>query len=132
MLTRASLDQSVASVAHLGAVHVHSAATLRAAAALLADNGIGILVVRHGALVVGVVGERDVVRALAEGGDADDIRVSEVMTEDVAGLPLDATLREAAHAMADHGVRHLLVRDEGHVVGVLSARDLLRAVGEVA
>ncbi len=132
MLTRTALDQPVAGVAHLGAVHVHSAATLRAAATQLAGNGIGILVVRRGALVVGVISERDIVRAIAEGGDVDDVRVSEVMTEGVAGLLLDATLRQAVHAMVDNGVRHLLVREDGHVVGVLSARDLLRAVRDVA
>lgn len=132
MLTRSPLDRSVAGVAHLGAVHVHSSATLRAAATQLAGNGIGILVVRRGALVVGVISERDVVRAIAEGGDVDDMRVSEVMTEDVAGLLLDATLRDAVHVMVDNGVRHLLVREDGHVVGVLSARDLLRAVRDAA
>ncbi len=128
MLTRHPLDRPVADVAHLGAIHVHSAATLRDAAAILAGNAIGILVVRRGALVVGVLSERDIVRALAEGADADDMRVSEVMTEDLAGLDLTASLRDAVTVMASNGVRHLLVRREGRVIGVLSSRDLLRAV----
>lgn len=128
MLTRSPLDRPVAELAHLGTVHVHSAATLREAADVLAGNTIGLLVVRRGAFVVGVLSERDIVRALAEGADVDDVRVSEVMTEDLAGLDLAATLREAVTAMVANGVRHLLVRSEGRVVGIVSSRDLLQAV----
>lgn len=130
MLTRQQLDRPVADLAHLGAIHVHSAATLRDASHILAGNTIGILVVRRGALVVGVLSERDIVRALAEGADVDDMRVSEVMSEDLAGLHLDASLREAVAVMASNGVRHLLVRSEGRVVGVVSSRDLLKAVDD--
>lgn len=128
MLTRSPLDRPVADLARLGTVHVRSAATLREAADILAGNAIGLLVVRRGALVVGVLSERDIVRALAEGADVDDVRVSEVMTEDLAGLDLSATVRDAVAAMVANGVRHLLVRGEGHVVGMVSSRDLLQAV----
>lgn len=128
MLTRSPLDRPVADVAHLGTVHVHSAATLRDAADILAGNAIGLLVVRRGALVVGVLSERDIVRAIAEGADVDDLRVSEVMTEDLAGLDLSATLSEAVTVMVVNGVRHLLVRSDGRVVGIVSSRDLLHAI----
>ncbi len=77
---------------------------------------------------MGVVGERDIVRAVAEGADVDDTRVDEVMTEDLAGVQADGTLREAAAIMVRNGIRHLLVRRDGHVEGVLSARDVLAAM----
>lgn len=125
MLTRHPLDEPVTSRAHVGVVDVHGFQTLRRAATLLADNQIGLLVVRRGALAVGVIGERDIVRAVAEGADVDDTRVDEVMTEDLAGIQADATLREAATIMSRNGIRHLLVRRDGHVEGVLSVRDLL-------
>ncbi len=128
MLTRHPLDQAVTSVASRRVVDVHGTSTLRRAASLLADNGIGMLVVRRGALAVGVIGERDIVHALAEGADVDDVRVDEVMTEDVAGVQADATLREAVRIMAANSIRHLLVREEGHVRGVLSARDVMAAL----
>ena len=128
MLTRHSLDQTAMSVTSGRVVDVHGFSTLRAAANLLAENEIGMLVVRRGALAVGVIGERDIVRALADGADVDDTRVDEVMTEDVAGVPVDATLREAVQLMAGNAIRHLLVREDGRVRGVLSARDVLAAL----
>lgn len=128
MLTHHPLDEPVTAHVHRGVVDVHGFQTLRRAATLLADNQIGLLVVRRGALAVGVIGERDIVRALAEGADVDDTRVDEVMTEDLAGIQVDATLREAATIMARNGIRHLLVRRDGHVEGVLSVRDLLAAL----
>ena len=132
MLTRHPLDQPVASLVRGRVVDVHGTSTLRRAATLLADNGIGLLVVRRGALAVGVVGERDIVRAIAEGVDVDDTRVDEVMTEDLAGVQADATVREAVRIMVRNAIRHLLVRREGHVEGVLSARDVLAALADEA
>ncbi len=128
MLTRHPLDQPVQALAHMRVVDIHGYNTLRRAATLLADNQIGMLVVRRGALVVGVIGERDIVRAVAEGADVDDVRVDEIMTEDIAGVQADASVREAVQIMARNSIRHLLVRDEGHVTGVLSARDVLAAL----
>lgn len=128
MLTRQPLDEPVTSVAHTVVADVHATDTLRAAAMRLAANHVGLLVVRRGALAVGVLSERDVVRAIAEGGDVDEVRVDDVMTEDLAGIQESATLREAAVVMAANGIRHLLVRREGRVIGVVSARDVLAAL----
>lgn len=128
MLTRQADAQGVQALAHAPVVSVHGPDTLRAAATAMADNQIGLVVVRRGTLAVGVLSERDIVRAIAEGADVDDTRVDEWMTEDLAGVRTDATVREALEAMANNGVRHLLVRHEGRVEGVLSARDLLLAL----
>lgn len=125
MLTEHVLDQPVAALSHTGVISVHGSDTLRRAATLLADNQIGLLVVRRGALAVGVISERDIVRALAEGADVNDTRVDEVMTEDLAGVHADASLHEAVTVMTANGIRHLLIRNEGRVEGVLSARDIL-------
>ena len=132
MLTSHPLDQSVQATAHMRVVDIHGYNTLRRAATLLADNQIGMLVVRRGALAVGVIGERDIVRAVAEGADVDDVRVDEIMTEDIAGVQADASLRDAVAIMVRNSIRHLLVRDEGHVRGVLSARDVLAALPQDA
>jgi CBS domain-containing protein len=119
------LDQPVSTLVHAPVVDVHGTATLRQAAVVLAENQIGLLVVRRGALAVGVLSERDLVRAAAEGADLDDMRVSDMMSEDLAGVQSQASVREALRVMSTNGIRHLLVRAEGHVVGVLSARDVL-------
>lgn len=131
MLTGHPLDQPVAALARPRVVDVHGSDTLRRAAFLLADNQIGLLVVRRGALAVGVISERDIVRAAAEGAEIDDTRVDEVMTEDVAGVHVDASVREAMTVMNTNGIRHLLVRAEGRVEGVISARDILGAMQQL-
>lgn len=128
MLTQHPLDRPVTASVQHRVVDIHGYDTLRSAAARMAENQIGMLVVRRGTLAVGIVSERDVVRAAAEGADIDEMRVDEVMTEDLAGVRAEASLREAIEVMTTNGIRHLLVRGEGRVLGILSARDVLRAL----
>lgn len=128
MLTRQELDVPVTSIAHHVVADVHASDTLRTASQRMAADGVGMLVVRRGALAVGVISERDVVLALGEGGDVDELRVDEVMSEDLAGVQEQASVRDAAVVMAANSIRHLLVRREGRVVGVVSARDVLKVL----
>lgn len=128
MITRQARDQGVRELTRAPVLAVHGPDTLRAAATAMADNQVGLLVVRRGTVAVGVLSERDIVRAVAEGADVDDTRVDEYMTEDLAGIRSEASVQEAIDVMTANGVRHLLVRHEGHVEGVLSARDLLQAM----
>src|SRR5262245_34879934 len=82
----------------------------------------------------GIVTERDVLRALAEGGaDALDRRITDVASRPLVTVPADALVFLAIARMSRLRVRHLGVADEmGHVVGALSARDLLRQRAEGA
>lgn len=102
--------------------------TLRQAAEELAADGIGALVVMHGTALVGVLSERDVVAHVALGADMDHLSVGEVMQGDVVTIPAHASVLEAAQAMVRAEVRHLPVRSEDQVVGMLSARDCLAAL----
>jgi CBS domain-containing protein len=82
----------------------------------------------------GIVTERDVLRALAEGGAAAlKARIADVASRPLATVPADALVFLAMARMRRLRVRHLGVADEmGHVVGALSARDLLRLRAEGA
>lgn len=104
--------------------------TLRGAAEMLAEEWIGLGVVADHRGVLGVVSERDIVRALAEGADADEERVIDVMSDDVAALDEEASILDAANVMAVNEIRHLAVRREGVIVGVLSIRDVVAVVLE--
>lgn len=84
----------------------------------------GSLLVMEGEELVGIITERDVLRAVASGMDLRETRLSEVMTKDVVSIDPGVSLREAAGIMADKWIRHLPVLDRGNVVGVLSQRDL--------
>jgi CBS domain-containing protein len=76
----------------------------------------------------GIVTERDILRALAgRGGEALRMPVAEIMSKPLAAVPADAFVYVAIGRMSRLGVRHLGAVDEaGHVIGALSARDLLR------
>jgi CBS domain-containing protein len=82
----------------------------------------------------GIITERDVLRALADhGGDALAVPVGRVMSRPLAAVPADAFVYRAIGRMRRLNIRHLGVTDEdGHLIGALSARDLLRLRAEHA
>lgn len=104
---------------------VGPAASLRAVAEYLHGTGVGSVVVTDDAAVpVGIVTGRDLSRAVAEGLDLDETRVAAVMTESLVTVGPDTTGVQAAATMRDHGVHHLLVVEDGGLVGVLTATDI--------
>jgi CBS domain-containing protein len=111
-------------------VYVHANDTLRALATTLVEESIGAALVRgpHGA--IGLVSERDIVRAIADGASPDRTTAEEIMADELVTVaPTDEVL-DAVHTMLDAEVRHLPVVEGGVHAGMISARDALRAVTE--
>jgi CBS domain-containing protein len=79
--------------------------------------------------LAGILTERDVMRAVAD-GLGPDTRVSDRMTPNPETLDASDTTDHAAMLMIHGGFRHLPVVEEGKVVGMLSIRDLMRIVLE--
>jgi CBS domain-containing protein len=98
--------------------------TLADAARKMWKQQTGSLLVMDGEDLVGIVTERDVLKAVAGGGSLQDTHVSEVMTKDLVTVGPGTSLREAAKIMADRWIRHLPVVDGGTLVGIISQRDL--------
>jgi CBS domain-containing protein len=98
--------------------------TLDEAASKMWKQQTGSLLVMEGEDLVGILTERDVLKAVATGVNTKETRVSEVMTKDLITVGPQTSLREAAKVMADRWIRHLPVMDGGKVVGVVSQRDL--------
>jgi CBS domain-containing protein len=98
--------------------------TLGEAAAKMWKQQTGSLLVMEGEDLVGILTERDVLKAVATGANTKDTRVSEAMTKDPVTVGPQTSLREAAKIMADRWIRHLPVMDGGKLVGVISQRDL--------
>jgi CBS domain-containing protein len=79
--------------------------------------------------LIGILTERDVTRAAADG----DINsnVERYMTKEVIGIDLSSDIEEAAKTMIDKGIRHLPVTDKGKVVGIISIRDIGKAIMQI-
>ena len=90
---------------------------------------IGALPVFEGQHLVGILTERDLTAALAEGADPETTPVADYMTPAPEVLRPDSELADAAHVMLELGVRHLPIMRGERLVGVLSMRDLLRDPG---
>ncbi|WP_029430989.1 CBS domain-containing protein [Blastococcus sp. URHD0036] len=104
-------------------------ATVAAVLALLAEKGIGALVVSpDGRTIEGIVTERDVVRALPERGAALlEEPVSAVMTPDVRTCVATASVHDLARTMTDHRIRHVPVVEDGRMIGIVSIGDVVKA-----
>jgi len=106
-------------------VSLDASAPCREAARLMADKKIGSVAVWDGGRIAGLVSERDlVVAVLARDGDG-----SRPVREALRSLPrvaADATEVACAALMRDQLTRHLLVEEQGVVVGVVSMRDIIQ------
>ena len=90
-----------------------------------ADN-VGAVVVKDHGRLIGILTERDMLRAMAARVHTSDARVRQWMTDDPITAPPDTTVEDAAEVMLSHGFRHLPVVDGSAVLGVVSLR---RALG---
>ena len=97
----------------------------------MVDRDVGAVIVLEGERLVGILTERDVLRAVAQGIDA-GTTVADWMTRDPETLEVDESTEHAAVLMIHGGFRHLPVTEGGDVVGMLSIRDLMRVVLEDA
>jgi len=102
--------------------------TVEAVATLLTTNRIGAMPVRNAeGAMVGIVSERDLVRAFSQAGcKMAALRASDIMTRDVITCRRDDTMDEARKLMSRHGFRHLPVVEKGEIFGILSIRDTLQ------
>jgi CBS domain-containing protein len=102
--------------------------TISAVAALLHSRRVGALVVLDAERVVGIVSERDVVRAMAEvGAAALGQAVSGVMTRDVLFAQPGETVDSLLSRMTDRRIRHLPVCQKERLVGIVSIGDLVKS-----
>jgi len=107
---------------------ISARASLAQVAETLAAAEVGALVVVDGTTVLGVLSERDLVRALADGGDQDVLTAADLVSpETVWATPAD-TISAVADLMAEAEVRHIPLRAGGHPVGMVSIRDVLQVL----
>ena len=100
---------------------------LRYAARLMAERRVGAAVVADPESPgPGIITERDVLYSIGAGEDPDREMVADHLTKDLVFASPDWSLEEAAVAMMRGSFRHLVVIDDGEIVGILSVRDIIR------
>ena len=108
---------------------IASKRTVQEAAQLMAEKRIGSLLVLEAGEMVGIVTETDVVRkVIAARLPASSTRIGAIMNYPLIQIDINHTVRDASRLMAEKRIRHLAVKEDGKVVGLLSVRDLVKMV----
>ncbi len=108
---------------------IASEAMVLEAAQTMAGKRIGSLLVLDAGAIVGIVTETDVVRkVIAAGLPASSTPVGAVMNAPLVQIDIDDSARDASRLMAEKRIRHLAVTEDNKIVGLLSLRDLVKAV----
>ena len=95
----------------------------------MAEHGVGALLVIDDGQLVGFFSERDYTRkVILQGLASRDTRVEQVMSTPVISISPDATVQQGLSTMSERHIRHLPVTDGSGVIGVVSIRDLVKAV----
>jgi CBS domain-containing protein len=103
--------------------------TVKTATEVLAKHRIGAVIVSSdGAIVDGILSERDIVRALGtRGASTLDLQVQDLMTAEVIGCHPEDTAISVLEKMTDGRFRHMPVIDANRMIGVISIGDVVKA-----
>ena len=107
-------------------IGLDSGAACREAARLMEDKRIGAVAVQENGRTVGIVTERDLATRLIARGLGADLPIKEAMRRDVPRISPGATEVECAELMRVQATRHLIVEENGQVVGIISMRDVIQ------
>jgi CBS domain-containing protein len=107
------------------AVGIAPDATVRSAARLMEQAGVGALAVVDHDQLLGIVTDRDLVRRALAPGLPEDARIDGVMSTPVVTIDADADVQEAFSILRGHDVRRLPVVRDGRFVGMVTVDDLL-------
>jgi CBS domain-containing protein len=99
--------------------------TLGEVAERMSAQNVGAVVVKDFGRLIGVLTERDMLRAMAARVHTSDARVRQWMTEDPVTAPPDMSFDEAQAIMLDKGFRHLPVVDGDTILGIVSLRRIM-------
>ena len=114
---------------HRGVISVAPITTVYDTIDLMSDHHIGAVPVILDGKLVGIMSERDYARkVILKDKSSKATRVSEIMTQTVITVGLEDRVEACLRLMRDNHIRHLVVVQQGEVVGVLSSRDLFSEI----
>jgi CBS domain-containing protein len=110
-------------------ISIQPQASVLDAIILMADKGIGSLLVLDEGDLKGIVTERDYARkVIIKGRASDTTPVGDIMTSDIITASSDLTVNQCMTMMSEKKCRHLPVVDDGELVGMISIGDLVQAI----
>jgi CBS domain-containing protein len=104
--------------------------TLAEATTIMGEQRVGSALVMESDRLAGILTERDIVRAMSTAHDAPARPVVEYMTKNPTTAAPDTPVREALSTMVEGGFRHLPIKDGEAVVGIVSIRDIAKALAD--
>jgi CBS domain-containing protein len=117
-------------LAHKGAdvFSVRAGVLVKAAAGEMRKHNVASLVVKQNERIIGVLSEHDIVNAIARSGDsALSMPVESVLSRILVTVSSNDSIKHAMRLMTHHRVRHLLVIDDGDIVGIVSGGDVVKS-----
>jgi CBS domain-containing protein len=99
--------------------------TVGEAAEKMVARGVGSVLVSDYGRLIGILTERDLLRAVADRIHSSEARVREWMTREPITVTQETPAEDAARTMLEHGFRHLPVVDGEQTIGIVSLRDVL-------
>ncbi|WP_297436643.1 cyclic nucleotide-binding/CBS domain-containing protein [Thermococcus sp.] len=101
--------------------------SVKQACEIMVEFDIGSLVVIEDNRVVGFFTKSDIIRRVVIPGLPNSTPVREIMSSELISVDSNTPLREVLDLMAKKGIKHMLVEDNGKIVGIFSLSDLLTA-----
>ena len=103
--------------------------TLRTAAQAMVAQGMGVAVVLGPEGPSSIVTDRDIVSALAQRADPDTVWIADVASSDLIAVGPTTSVLEAIRRMASKRIRHIPVKENGEIVGLVVSEDIVHLVG---
>lgn len=129
MLESGRPPSTVKSVMAKPVVTIDKDCSVYEAAKLMNEKGIGSIVVLEDGEPIGIATERDILqKVVAKGLNPSLIKIEEIMSRNLISVGEKTSLINAIRIMEKNKVRRLLVMEKGKLVGIITQRDLLRAL----
>jgi len=110
-------------------ITIDKSSSVREAAKIMSEKGIGCIVVMDKGEPIGIATERDILqRVVAKGLDASKIEMKDIMSKPLITIKGKMPIIDAIRIIEKNKIRRLLVMERGKLVGIVTQRDLLRAL----
>ncbi len=105
-------------------IGVEKDTSIQKSVARMVDFDISSLTVTEGENVVGFLTDSDIKRRVVAGGVSPSEPIESVITRDLITADINSTVKDVLAVMSEHSIKHVLITEEGEIVGILTLRDI--------